>query len=247
MPYDIFDYPSYWEGREYEDRSDKLAIFKFLKKIEDRESLIDIAGGFGRLSRPLAKEFAKILLVDQSEGLIKEAKKYLANFKNIEIKKGNCQKLPVASGSFSAALMVRIVHHLNEPEKALREARRVLKPGGFLILEFANKIHFLACLKAVLSGNFGFRGSLEPVEKRSEEAIKEEMITFKNCHPQAIENSLERIGFRIIDRLSVSNCRFLLLKRIIPLSLLLLWENLTQRLFARFYFGPSIYLLAQKT
>lgn len=246
-PYDIFDYPSYWQGRKYEDRADKLAIKKLLSKIKKRDSLIDIAGGFGRLSAFLAPDFTKILLVDQSYGLLKEANKYLSAYKNIKIKKCDCKALPVASSSFDVALMVRLVHHFENPEKPLKEAHRALKPGGFLILEFANKIHFVACLKALLTGDFSFWRSLKPVEKRSKRAIKEEMIFFCNHHPRAIEMSLEKIGFRIVDKLSVSNCRFPFVKKIMPMPVLMFLESLIQRPCAKFYFGPSIYLLAQKS
>lgn len=246
-PYDIFDYPSYWEGRDYENEADKLAISKLVKKIEKKESLIDIAGGFGRLSSFLAPYFENILLVDHSEALLKEAEKYLSGLGNIKLKKGNCEKLSVEAGGFDCALMVRIIHHFENPEKALREAHKALKPGGYLILEFANKIHFLAWLKAFLRGNFSFCQSLKPAERRSEQAIKEEMITFCNHHPKAIQNSLEKIGFRVVDKLSVSNYRFPIFKKIFPLPLLLFCENLTQRPLAKLFFGPSVYFLAQKS
>jgi len=247
VPYDIFDYPSYWEGRDYEDEADKLAIAKLLKKIEKKESLLDIGGGFGRLSLSLAPYFENILLVDHSEALLKEAENYLSGLSNIKFKKGDCEKLPVEANSFDVALMVRIVHHFENPEKALREAHRALKPDGYLILEFANKIHILACLKAFLTADFGFWRNLKPLERRSEKAIKQEMITFCNHHPKAIQNCLEKIGFRLVEKLSVSNCRYTVIKKVLPLKVLMFFESLMQKPYARFFFGPSIYFLAQKT
>lgn len=246
-PYDIFDYPSYWEGRDYENEADKLAIKKLLKKIKKRENLIDIASGFGRLASFLSPYFENILLVDHSEALLKEAKKYLSGYKNIQIKKGDCEKLPVKDNTFDVALMVRIIHHFEKPEKALREAHRALKPGGFLILEFANKIHFLACVKALLTGDFGFLKDLEPAERRSKKAIRQKMIPFCNHHPKAIEETLEKLGFKVVERLSVSNCRYPVIKEIIPLQVLMFFENLMQKPCASLFFGPSIYLVAQKT
>jgi len=245
-PYDIFDYPSYWKGREYEDQVDKLAVKKLIKKTGKKGNLIDIGGGFGRLASFLASDFNQILLVDQSEILLKEAGKRLKKFKNIKLKKGNCLKLPAKKETFDIALIVRVIHHLEDPEKAFSEAYRVLKPGGFFILEFANKIHFLARIKAFLKGDLNFCQSLKPAEKRSQEAIKKKMIVFCNHHPKKIQQTLEKQGFQIVEKLSTSNCRFSILKKVLPISFLLKIESLLQPCLAKIYFGPSIYFLAKK-
>lgn len=43
-------------------------------------------------------------------------------------------EIPVESGSFDTALMTEVLEHLEEPQAALRECARVLRPGGVLIL-----------------------------------------------------------------------------------------------------------------
>lgn len=246
-PYDFFDYPSYWKGREYEDRVEKIALKKLLAKIPDKSSIVDIGGGFGRLAEVYTPVFKRCLLIDPSEKLLDEAKKRLKKFKNIEFKKGRAEDIPASQGDFRVALMVRVVHHLSEPEKAFREAQRVLKPQGYLIVEFANKIHFSARLRAWLRGDFGFSGNLEPVDQRSAKSIKAGIIPFLNHHPQAVKNSLEKFGFRIVTQLSVSNFRHPVLKKIIPLRMLLFLESNLQPLASKLYFGPSIFVLAKKT
>jgi SAM-dependent methyltransferase len=47
--------------------------------------------------------------------------------------RGDITALPVASGSVDAVVVVNVLYHLDEPEVALREARRVLGPDGLLV------------------------------------------------------------------------------------------------------------------
>ncbi len=249
VPYDSYNYPQFWHGREYEDKAEKIALKKLLAKIPQKNSMVDIGGGFGRLAEVYVPEFEKCLLIDPSEKLLNLAQKNLKNFENIEFKKGIGENLPVDDAIFDIALMIRVVHHLPNPEETLKEVSRVLKPQGYLILEFANKIHFLARLRAWLKGDFGFTSNLKPVDQRSAKSIKAGTIPFLNHHPKFILQQLEKAGFKIISTFSVSNFRHPIFKKIIPLSLLLFLEShfslFTFHLLP--FFGPSIFILAQKT
>lgn len=247
VPYDSYNYHQYWQGREYENQAEKIALKKLLVKIPNKGSLIDIGGGFGRLSNVYLPTFKHCLLVDPSEKLLKIAQKNFKEFKNIEFQKGMGERLPADEASFDVALMVRVVHHLYEPREALREASRVLKPGGFLILELANKIHFRARLRAWLKADFVFSSDLKPIDQRSLLSIKEDKIPMLNHHPKMIEKSLSQAGFEIVDQLSVSNLRSPFLKKILPMRLLLSLESVCQKPLAVCNFGPSLFLLCQKS
>jgi len=241
-PYDLYDYPHYWEGREYEDLAEKRALKVFFSQIppSKRNKIIDIGAGFGRHTPVYASLFKDCVLLDPAEKLLDEAKSRLKKYPNLNFKLGKAGELPLGNSQFEAALIIRVIHHLSEPKKAFLEAQRALKPQGYLILEFANKIHFRSKLKAWLRGDFSFGKNLEPSE------LGDEKIHFLNHHPQKIENDLKKAGFKIIDQLSVSNFRTLFFKKILPLRIILLLEAISQRFLAKFYFGPSIFLLCQK-
>lgn len=233
-----FNYKQYWQKRRYEHLAEELALKKFFKLIPQRNSLIDIGGGFGRLTPVYAPLFKKTLLIDPSERLLKKAQKLTKKYSRFETAKGIVSQLPCKNASFDVALMIRAIHHLSCPETAFKEVRRILKLNGYFILELANKFHFKACLKAFLRLNFRFFTDLKPMEKSEE-------IVFLNFPPREIKRLLAKNGLKIIKLASVSNFRSVFLKKVFPLKILLFLENWAQKTLS-FAFGPSIFLLTQK-
>lgn len=245
-PYDSYDYQSYWTGREFEDKCERLCLEKILSKLPQKGLIVDIGGGFGRLSTLYSSYFDKCLVVDPSRKLLAQGRKLSKNCPKISFKLGSLPHLPVESETADAALMIRVSHHIPDLAPSLRDVHRILKKDGYFILEIANKIHFLARIKSLLRGDFAFARSLEPVERRSEESIREGLIAFSNHHPDKVISDLQKIGFSVKQTYSVSNFRNTLLKKILPEKVLLAFEALFQKLLAQAYFGPSIFVVAQK-
>ncbi len=241
-----FSYPRFWLKRQYENLSEKIAISDFLGKIALRDFVVDIGGGYGRNTKFLAKFFKKCILTDPSDKQLRTALEKVSE-KNIDIIKVYAQNLPFPKETFNTALLIRVIHHLEDPETALKEISRVLKKGGTLILEFANKTHFRAIIKNLLTFNLSYIKSTRPIKIPQKLPKSDETVVYLNFHPWYIEKILKRTGFKIIDRLSVSNLRSQTIKKILPMRLLLLIETLFQKSLAKLYFGPSIFILAKKT
>lgn len=245
-PYDLCDYTKFWEGREYEDQAERLALEKFLNKVIKRDRFIDVGGGYGRLCVILCKYFKRGVLVDPSDNNLSKARELLKNADSIEIIKGSLPRLDFKDSEFDLVNMVRVSHHLVNIEPTIKELVRITKPGGFLIIEVANKINILARLKAYLRGDFGFSRRLEVIDRRSEESRRQRMISFVNHHPLKVLEIMKNNGLTIVDILSVSNLRNKMIKNIVPFTMLLGMENKLQSPLARIYAGPSIFILAQK-
>lgn len=243
-----FDYRVYWGLRAYENQSDKAALVRLLGQIKSRASLIDVSGGFGRLAPIYAPLFKSCVLTDPSARLLKGAENYLAekDVKNVKIKKSDSENLSFGDKTFDVAIFVRVIHHLEEPEKSLSEIFRILRPGGYLVLEFANKNHILANLAALKKLDFHYLTDHVREDRRKILEKRLQKIPFYNYHPMHMENLLLISGFKIISELSVSNFRNPWLKRLIPLKIILSLEKLAQPILAPIYFGPSIFVLAQR-
>jgi ArsR family transcriptional regulator len=66
--------------------------------------------------------------------MLQAAKKRLHAFNNVDLRRGELEALPIDDGRLDAATLMLVLHHLPEPQKALAEVARVLKPHGRLLL-----------------------------------------------------------------------------------------------------------------
>ncbi len=245
--YDTYDYPAYWKGREYEHGSDIIAIKSFLEKIPSLSSVVEIGAGFGRLVPSFSYRAKKIVLTDPSAKLLNLARKQLKN-KNINFLKIKIENIPnkINLNSTDLVVCVRVLHHLENIDKAFLACNKILKNKGYFILEFPNKSHFKARVTEYLRGNFTFASDILPKDLRSPKNIRKETIPFYNYHPDYIVKKLEDSGFEIISKRSVSNVRNQFLKKFFPINLFLAIEAYLQKPLASINFGPSIFLLARK-
>ena len=235
-----YSYLDYWTSRKYEHESEVLAINRLLSG-QKFSSAVDIGGGFGRLIPVLSQYAKKVILIEPSLKLQAQAKKQLP--KSISVLPGTAQKTRLPDHSQNLVQIIRVIHHLPEPRPTFIELGRILKPGGFLLLEFANSANFKAQIKSFVTGK-----PILPIaiDLRSAKNIRRKSIPFVNHHPHAIKKLLRQTGFEIIRTLSVSNFRSPFLKKILPFPVLLGLESFSQSFLSRFHFGPSIFILARK-
>lgn len=99
--------------------------------IRDKE-VLEVATGPGLLARHVAGAAKHMIATDYSEGMIREARKG-AIPSNLRFEVADAIALPYADHSFDAVLIANALHVMPEPEKALGEIERVLRPGGVLI------------------------------------------------------------------------------------------------------------------
>ena len=92
--------------------------------------LVDIGGGTGNYAQALAKQGWDVLIADQSPEMLSEAAA-----KGLATLEANAAALPLDDEAFDAALMLSMIHHVDDQAAALAEARRVLAPGGVLVLK----------------------------------------------------------------------------------------------------------------
>jgi ArsR family transcriptional regulator len=106
-----------------------------LAAFAEREWIIgDLGCGTGTVSAALAPFVARVVAVDGSAAMLQAAKKRLHGFDNIDLRRGELEALPIDDARLDAATLMLVLHHVPEPERALSEASRVLKPGGRVVL-----------------------------------------------------------------------------------------------------------------
>jgi SAM-dependent methyltransferase len=246
--YDNYDYENYWEGRDYEHLAESFTLARFFETIGKVSSTLDIGAGFGRLTPKYAQFTKKIILLEPSISLLTLAKKRLKLPENtILFKQGTIDDVKrLVKKPVDVAILIRVMHHLCEPEKSIKDVASVIKPGGYFILEFANKLHGKAQIEHICKGNILYPFDRSPIDKRSKKNKKDKTIAFTNWHPEVIFELLADNGFKIIEARSVSNIRSEYLKQILPMWVLLGLETRLQKVLAKLHFGPSIFILARK-
>ena len=122
----------------YRDHLNTPAFFAMLPDVKDLLGL-DIGCGEGHNTRLLAKRGARVSAVDISEVFISHAKDTENKLPlGIDYQVASAVDLPFGEGTFDFATAFMSLMDVPEAERALAEAYRVLKPGGFLQFSIAH-------------------------------------------------------------------------------------------------------------
>lgn len=233
-----YNYQDYWAGREYEHAAEEMAVNRLLKGQHFKHA-VDVGGGYGRLSKLLARYAAKVTLAEPSQQQLDIARIYLKDNPQVERKLLQAANLKMPNDSVDLVLVVRVLHHLPVPMTEFKEIARVLKPGGTFILEFANDAHFLNRVRYAARGK---RVPRTPVSIQDKAKVEAGELPFVNHHPKTIIKMLQRAGFEVDTALSGSNLRSPRVKKVLGKNILLGLEKVMQPLLAPVYFGPSVWL-----
>jgi ArsR family transcriptional regulator len=88
----------------------------------------------------LAPRAGRVVGLDASHAMLSVARANLekAGLIRIELRQGDIYAPPLESGAFDLVIVHQVLHYLDDPARALREAARLLSPGGrLLVVDFA--------------------------------------------------------------------------------------------------------------
>lgn len=100
-----------------------------------RGRLIDVACGPGVVSAALAPGATAVVAFDATEQMLEKARARCAKsgLRNVEFKSGDAEHLPFADAQFDGAVTRAALHHFANPQRAINEMFRVLRPGGVAV------------------------------------------------------------------------------------------------------------------
>jgi ubiquinone/menaquinone biosynthesis C-methylase UbiE len=203
----------YWDERSYtfdnspghviRSESEEEAWKVLLKeKLGEVEKILDAGAGTGFLSILLAKMGYNVVGVDISEKMLERAKeKAEENAVKVDFRIGDAQSLPFKDEFFDAIVNRAVLWTLPDPENAIREWKRLLKPEGKLCL-FLHEPHARGVSQTLRRqiGNL----LILLVERRnpwnSLDGKKGIHLPFKGgVEPAVIVNLLEKVGFESVS------------------------------------------------
>ncbi len=143
-----------WEGlkKEVLGNFNLNAVLK--QQIQGRGSIADLGCGTGELLGQLVADTGQRLIgVDASPEMLEQARIKLPDAGSIELRLGEVEYLPMKDQEVDTVVMSMVLYHIFQPEKAIREVFRVLRPGGmFLLADF--KHHDQEDIKNIIGGTW---------------------------------------------------------------------------------------------
>jgi len=102
--------------------------------IRPGDTVLECACGTGTITAAIAPACARVVATDYSEGMLKQAGKKLTRYPNVVVEQADITHLRYADDSFDAVVAANVIHLLPEPGDALKELKRVTRPGGTIIV-----------------------------------------------------------------------------------------------------------------
>jgi ubiquinone/menaquinone biosynthesis C-methylase UbiE/DNA-binding transcriptional ArsR family regulator len=113
---------------------DGFYLWAVLGLIDARLVVGDLGCGTGQLAETIAPYVRRVIAVDGSADMLDAARRRLAASDNVELRQGELEALPLAAGELDVAMLSLVLHYSPEPQRALEEIARVVRPGGRLLV-----------------------------------------------------------------------------------------------------------------
>lgn len=100
------------------------------------DSILDLGTGTGRMLEMLAPRAVRAIGLDVSPAMLSIARVNLdaAGQRHVQLRQGDAYALPSDLQRFDLVILHQVLHYLDDPARAVREAARALKPGGRLVI-----------------------------------------------------------------------------------------------------------------
>ena len=172
----FFDSVAGRHGRDYVPDKSWKGMAEALLRLMPPMVIADLGAGEGAFALLLAQRATKVIAVDSSAKMIEVGREQaLRNgVTNIDYRLGDMEELPIDDSAVDIVFFSQSLHHALHPERALHQARRILRPGGRIVV-------------------------LDLVKHRFEEARElyaDEWLGFSETE---LESMLDRVGFREVQ------------------------------------------------
>lgn len=123
-----------------EIRHEHLHRYAWCAPLVGGKDVLDIACGEGYGSALLARLASSVQGVDISDEAVQHAAAEYSGIPNLGFKAGDAANIPLSDDSVDVVVSFETIEHHDRHSEMLREIRRVLRPGGFLVMSSPNRV-----------------------------------------------------------------------------------------------------------
>jgi len=134
---------TYWSQfvDDYENRQAYVAgkdliqaVRERLRSENDLQHVLELGCGTGLFTEDLSLKAGRVTATDFSDEMIAKAAELRKTLPNVSFSKENAIQLSFEDQSFDTVFMANLIHVIADPDRVIAESRRVLKPGGRIII-----------------------------------------------------------------------------------------------------------------
>jgi len=125
--YDLFE--NIYNRKVYKGTGKKVA--EYLMQTDD---VLECACGTGEITCEIAQRCRTLIATDLADGMLRRAQRKCRRYNNVSFQFADITDLKFENDSFDKVVAGNVIHLLPEPEKALGELDRVVRPGGRIII-----------------------------------------------------------------------------------------------------------------
>ncbi len=123
-----------WDHLRGELFGDEFFLWAVLGLIDPALVVGDLGCGTGQLTETVAPYVRRVISVDGSTDMLDAARHRLGGAKNVELRQGELESLPIDSGELDVAMLSLVLHYSPAPARALAEVGRVVRKGGRVLV-----------------------------------------------------------------------------------------------------------------
>lgn len=124
-----------WDKVRAELFGTRTELFALVGLLDAEAVVGDLGCGTGQLAEVMAPWVRTVIAVDESTAMLKAAKARLSALKNVDLRAGSIEELPVEAETLDLAVLSLVLHYVADPVAVLSGIRRALKKrGGKLLL-----------------------------------------------------------------------------------------------------------------
>jgi ubiquinone/menaquinone biosynthesis C-methylase UbiE/biotin operon repressor len=185
-------------GRDYVPGKSWKSVAEALLRLMPPMTIADLGAGDGGFSLLLGQRARRVIAVDSSEKMLEVGREQAARaaMENIEFRLGDMEELPLDSASVDLAFFSQSLHHALHPALALKEAARILVPGGRVAVLDLARHRFEEARELYADEWLGF-GEAELEEMLLKAGFEDVEVAVVDKHPEAPQfQTLLGIGVR---------------------------------------------------